>query len=326
MTWLLDTELRTHGITGHVIGNERIYTRTLVLWAVGMHIDIEKIWLEAPVRDHQNNLVTEVDTKKVGVTKFPATTTPVIRMMCRNGQYKGTIAKRMNAVAFKSVLSLDIQCADMMPNVKISARNTIQITGCCSFELLKHILMFFVSDQMACGFTMHDAHEAGFIIDILLSNLFFRLSGRVERNEVCKAFQTLNHPTTVACYEPLTRDPSVTIKMFDKKLPHNDEIYIRWFYSEQQPSHWQSMSYKDVRRLLPIRSPQEPSILCTTFRVFGSGSVVQVGRWPSCMLRDKQIIDNILQSITKKNNTTGRIYSSRQTKIPKTWFNKKTKQ
>lgn len=331
MGWLSNGELCTHDITGHVIGDERIYTRTLVLWAVGIQIDVDRIWHEAPVRDRHNNLVTEVDSNK-GVPTFPKTDTPVIRMMCKNGHYKGTVAKRMNVAPFKSVLSMDIQYADMMPNIKISARNTIQITGCCSFGLLRHMLLFFVSDHMACGVKIFDPIQAGFIIDIVLSNLFFRLPGAVDRSDVLVAFRARNHPTAVACYERLTRDPSVTVKIFNNKLPNNDEIYVRWFYNDiitpQQPSQWQSITHEDVRRILPIRSPHAPTILCTTFRVFGSGSIVQVGRWPSCMFKDKQIIDDILGEVKKgpKPNSVRRDKDNdKQTKIPSSWFNRKPK-
>lgn len=317
MKWVADADLQTHPITGHIIDDEQIYTRTLVLWAVDMDINVDEIWRHARVFDSEGNTVVNTGScLKAGVAVFPPCIDPTIRMMCKGGEYRGTLAKRMNTSSFKSVLSMDVQVANAMPNVKISGRNTIQITGCCTFALLRRLLLFFASDEMRCGVTLGNNQTTGFVIDIVLSNVFFHVQKKIDRKGVQTVFNALKCPTAVACYEPLTKDPSVTIKFFENFSLRDEELYFRWFY-RAQPSHWQSLTHLEVRRILPLRGPQSPGIVCTTFRVFTSGSVVQVGRWPGSMIRDKQIVQGVLRAHKAPIEQKG---GGKQAKIPLNWF------
>lgn len=54
---------------------------------------------------------------------------PVVRMISTSTHRRGNLDKRLQSVPFRSVLSLDIEYRNSMPNLKISNRNTIQTGG-----------------------------------------------------------------------------------------------------------------------------------------------------------------------------------------------------
>ena len=57
---------------------------------------------------------------------------------------------------------------------------------------------------------------------------------------------------------------------------------VRVWNADDTDSGWTTVRYQDVLRLVPhaaIRTKPR----CHTFRVFATGSVVQVGRWPRSM-------------------------------------------
>lgn len=113
----------------HAPGDDvgRVYTRTVVLWAVNLYIDPETLWRHVDV-------VEESDVKDDAAT-------PQVRMLTTASGRRGTLPKRMrSSQTFRSVLSMDIAHRGFMPNLKVSARNTIQVTGAQDLGVLGDIL------------------------------------------------------------------------------------------------------------------------------------------------------------------------------------------
>ena len=79
--------------------------------------------------------------------------------MARTGvrvQRRGVLAKRLkNQQTFRSVLSLDIEHRGFMPNLKISARNTLQVTGAQNLNVLGDILHHLITEYTGRGVEVH---------------------------------------------------------------------------------------------------------------------------------------------------------------------------
>lgn len=87
----------------------------------------------------------------------------------------------------------------------------------------------------------------------------------------------------VASYEPLVNDVSVSIKHLDHgPLPNDGAVYPRWTLNDHHT--WSTVSYSEAMRLVPTAAIRTQTRI-DTFRVFATGSVVQVGRWPCSMHR-----------------------------------------
>ena len=120
-------------------------------------------------------------------------------------------------------------------------------------------------------------YRADHVGDIVLSNVHFKLNFRVDRlrlrdkvNEQRAAF--------VASYEPLIRDVSVSLKYANNNpLPNGGAVYPRW---NLMTNEWSTVEFGEAMRLVPHINikPQGPRI--TSLRVFQSGSVIIVSRWP----------------------------------------------
>ena len=59
-----------------------------------------------------------------------------------------------------------------MPNFKISARNTIQATGCQNMAIIGEILHWLVTTYCGRGITVLDPAAAGFVGDVVMTNIF----------------------------------------------------------------------------------------------------------------------------------------------------------
>jgi hypothetical protein len=329
--------MEQHPILGRTLeGAGRIYTRTIVLWAVGIDIDTDELWKHVDVKTEQrsgglsqNVLIANVHRslanqgpdvnishtttlhqplpkrrKTERHTNNTSSQQPVVRMLSTSTHRRGDLLKRMRNNPFRSVLSMDVEFNGCMPNLKISNRNTIQATetdpihfflvvfhelcsskGCQDMQTMSDILGFLVNTYRNRGF--NDIHPRcpaidgcpGFVGDIVLANVHFKLGWRVDRT---KLRDVLNTQSTqfIASYEPFIRDVSVSIKHYDSNpLPNSGAVYPRW---SCKLNGWSAVAYHDVMRLVPHAAiKQRPH--CHTFRVFATGSVVQVGRWPWSM-------------------------------------------
>lgn len=106
---------------------------------------------------------------------------------------RGTLKKRLRSMqTFRSVLSVDVEHRGFMPNLKISARNTIQdgptlcgagpprITGAQDVSVLGEILWHLVHRYRGRGFTVERGTGAapGFVGDVVSGPPCVRAAGR----------------------------------------------------------------------------------------------------------------------------------------------------
>lgn len=147
---------------------------------------------------------------------------------------RGTLAKRMRSTqTFRSVLSMDVEHRGYMPNLKISARNTLQVTGaqdlppCLSHrqrsaEVLGDILHYLVMQYRGRGFNVLGAIDRpGFVGDVVLANVHFKLNFRLDRTRLRDAVNA-ERGSFIASYEPLMRDVSVSLKYANNTPLPND--------------------------------------------------------------------------------------------------------
>ena len=321
------SDVDTHPILGTRVTSTDIYTRTVVMWAVGIELDINLLWNNLRVMDEHDNEVTEnraypgytrVDKGSEGPRlaikgspkQFQPTSQPVVRMVKCSKQMRGAVKKRIHSKPFKSVLSVDIQFGMRMPNLKISKQNTIQVTGCCQMSLLSAILSHLTTTYRGLGVTITDPSTAGFLCDIVLSNVFFKMPvakgcGKLNRAKICKAFNECNdRPKAIATFEPLLNDASVSVKFFDNERPNQGYVYPFWAEdSAIQQNGWRVLNEAGFRMILPSVIPKDRPI-CHTFRVFSSGSVVQVGRWPQSMTQQQSQVQLVIQSVSVTDQQT----------------------
>ena len=321
------SDVDLHPVLGTRVTSTDIYTRTIVMWAVGIELDIDLLWNNLRVLDEHGGEVTENRTYPVftrddkgserprsgargSPKQFEPTSQPVVRMVKCSKQMRGHVKKRIHSKPFKSVLSVDIQSGIRMPNLKISKQNTIQITGCCRMSLLDAILSHLTTTYQGLGVTITDPSAAGFLCDIVLSNVFFKMPvskgcGKLNRAKVCTAFNECNdRPKAIATFEPLLNDASVSVKFFDNERPNLGYIYPLWSQdSVAQQNGWRVLNETGFRTILPSVTPKDRPI-CHTFRVFSSGSVVQVGRWPQSMTRQQSQVELVIQSVSASDQQT----------------------
>jgi hypothetical protein len=185
-------------------------------------------------------------------------------------------------------------------------------------QILSDILHFLVHTYRNRGFnpiaSIHPSidESPGFVGDIVLANVHFKLGWRVDR---ARLRDVLNRQSKqfIASYEPLIRDVSVSVKHYDQNpLPNNGAVYPRWNNSSNS---WSTVSYQDVMRLVPHAAiKQRPH--CHTFRVFATGSVVQVGRWPWSM---QQVYNHFFAYMTSLHGQVKDIEASRQLTLYAFW-------
>jgi hypothetical protein len=134
--------MENHAVLGNAVGADgrtRIYTRTVVLWAVGINIDTDLLWRHVTVAEHAVQTVSFSDRvslertpskRKRGDETAASHARPVVLMMSTAEMRRGNLPKRMKSQqTFRSVLSMDIEYRGSRPNLKISGRNTIQMTA-----------------------------------------------------------------------------------------------------------------------------------------------------------------------------------------------------
>ena len=296
-------------LEGTAAGSGRIYTRTAVFWAVDLAVrDASPTAVRCvgfPSRTHsavdpdalmQHVAVDEDDAGGEAAAAAPspgkkrlAAETPIVRMITTATHRRGTLPKRMRrSQAFRSVLSMDVEWRGYMPNLKISGRNTIQVTGAQDLEVLGDILRFLCNEYAGRGIRV-TGPVPGFVGDIVLANVHFRLDFRVDRARLRDCVNADRGPF-IASYEPLVRDVSVSLKYADTSpLPNSGAVHPRWFLTENR---WGAVTLAEAKRLVPHINLHIVSPRITSLRVFQSGSVIIVSRWPAemgavyCKFRD----------------------------------------
>lgn len=208
--------------------------------------------------------------------------TPVVRMLTTATKRRGRLSKRLRSQqSFRSVLSMDVEYNGFMPNLKISARNTLQVTGAQDLQALGHIFRYLVTTYNGRGFRVNPDAPSGFVGDVVLANVHFKMSFRLDR---AKLRDRVNAERTafIASYEPLVRDVSVSLKYMNKEpLPNGGSVYPRWDLC--CGDGWGTVTAAEARQLVPHINLKSGVPRVTSLRVFQSGSVIIVSRWPTEM-------------------------------------------
>lgn len=160
-------------------------------------------------------------------------------------------------------------------------------------EVLAEILHYLVDRYRGRGFNPIEygpgrpLRAPAFVGDIVLANVHFKLGWRVDRISLRNVVNSGTFEGCVASYEPLVHDVSVSVKLRESDdLPNLGAVYPFWTY-DPKPGRlpgegWTTVRYQDVMRMVP-HAVIKRRTRCHTFRVFATGSVVQVGRWPATM-------------------------------------------
>ena len=292
-----------HPILGnHITGEEthrlplgKVYTRTVVMWAFGITMDPHLLWQHVEVRNrHDGPIITKdeelqspspmgsdftirptKDTVRSHAGRGPR---PVVRMMTNATKRRGCLPKRMRSTqSFRSVLSMDVEYNGFMPNLKISGRNTLQVTGAQDLRTLGDILQFLVQEYNGRGFTVIDQQASGFTGDVVLANVHFKLNFRLDRAKLRDRINMERGPF-LASYEPLVRDVSVSLKHVDHSpLPNNGSVYPRWTFGINE---WDTVTLAEAMKLVPHINIKSSGTRVTSLRVVHSGSVIIVSRGP----------------------------------------------
>jgi hypothetical protein len=307
-------------------GVGRVYTRTVVLWAVGISIDPQRLWDNMRVWDVESppkKAPCSQDRTRPVLEETPPPGLPIVRMMTNATERRGTLRKRLRAAqTFRSVLSLDVEHRGFMPNLKVSARNTVQVTGAQDMEVLGDILHFLVTAYRGRGFEVVDngGMRPGFVGDVVLANVHFRLNFRLDRLRLrdCVNGDMCGGPF-IASYEPLVRDVSVSIKHADNSpLPNGGAVYPRWDLAENK---WCTVTLAEAMHLVPHINLKAVVPRITSLRVFQSGSVIVVSRWPSEMRAVYAKFHEAVLRLRKK--VVDKEYA-RQTTLPRLWAERLT--
>ena len=145
-------------------------------------------------------------------------------------------------------------------------------------EVLGDILHFLCREYRDRGVRVTgSAGAAGFVGDVVLANVHFRLNYRVDRARLRDRVNAERGPF-IASYEPLVRDVSVSLKYVDASpLPNAGAVHPRWFLDTNL---WTTVTIAMARQLVPHINVKVASPRITSLRVFQSGSVIIVSRWP----------------------------------------------
>ena len=172
---------------------------------------------------------------------------------------------------------MDVEYNGFMPNLKISGRNTLQVTGAQDIQTLGDILRYLVERYQGRGFMVNDPSCSGFVGDVVLANVHFKLNFRLDRAKLRDTINAERGPF-IASYEPLVRDVSVSLKHIDESsLPNGGSVYPRWMLRDNQ---WDTVTIAEAMQLVPHINIKGLNTRVTSLRVFQSGSVIIVSRWP----------------------------------------------
>ena len=87
---------------------------------------------------------------------------------------------------------MDVEYNGYMPNLKISGRNTLQVTGAQDLHILGDILQYLVQEYSGQGITVTHPSSAGFVGDVVLANVHFKLNFRLDRAKFRTKFRNLH--------------------------------------------------------------------------------------------------------------------------------------
>lgn len=280
-----------------------IYTRTIVLWAFNLVVDTEAFI---------SNVILDPKGDKQEAPRVITVSTPEQRRGERRKRKTGT-----KTSPFRSVVSVDVEYQNATPNFKLSKRNTIQATGCQNMCAIGKILEHLVVTYMGKGFSkVHESEACGFVGDVVLANAHFETGFKVDLGRL----RDLTNASTdsigmMAIYEPDFGDSSVTIKTTFTEDRNRGFVYPRCTIG----SGWDLLTYTEAAMAAPHANIHRNK-RCHTFRVFKTGSVVQVGRWPFTMQRSHNLFCKYIYANRSTLGTT-----SGKNKVQTTLKNKRFK-
>jgi hypothetical protein len=119
----------------------------------------------------------------------------------------------------------------------------------------------------------------------------------------------------IASYEPLVRDVSVSLKYADDApLPNGGSVHPRWSLGENR---WETVPLAEALRLVPhINLKAADAVRVSSLRVFQSGSVIIVARWPEEM---RHVHGRFLDSMRRLRRRVIDPEFARQRTIPECW-------
>lgn len=103
----------------------------------------------------------------------------------------------------------------------VIAHYPLRTPGCQDLQALGDILSFLVTTYEGRGFsrtpqsTEGPGVAVGFVGDVVLANVYFRLGFKLDRGKLRDAVNDQSGGMFLASYEPLVRDVSVNIKFMD---------------------------------------------------------------------------------------------------------------
>lgn len=289
-----------HPVMGQFVGNHRIYTRTVVVFLVGIHVNLPILEQNVELCEHG-----PVDT-------------PYVTMLQYQNRSEGFLPKRQKRKRpFHSMLTLDVAYRNKMPHFKLSRQNSIHVTGCCDISMLQQILTFLVDTYENRGFQKHADAPRGFVMDIVMSNLSFEFVvpraaataavGHAQKpiryktktapsrsrdsffsgNELSSVAERINTESTPDCtWTALLKRGLNTLNVIVYRNEERCNILDGCVYAFYSEGVWTMLSREDLSDRFGIQLGYRSRT--DSFRVFQTGSVVHVGRWPQHMYHLQQ--------------------------------------
>jgi hypothetical protein len=116
--------------------------------------------------------------------------------------------------------------------------------------------------------------------DVVLANVHFKMSFRLDRARLRDKVNS-ERSAFIASHEPLVRDVSVSMKyMNTSPLPNNGSVYPHWDLNGRDGEQWGTVTMAEARQLVPHINLKAAVQRVTSLRIFQSGSVIIVSRWP----------------------------------------------
>ena len=301
-------DIEVHPLLGSMVnmatGETTIYTRTWVVYLVNINVDLQRL--------SDSICVTDIDVADPQV--------PTVVMMQYHNQTRGFLLKRLTKQQwFRSMLNMDVAYNGKIPHFKISSRNTIHVTGCCQATMLCTKIRYLLHRYMNNGLTLcpgaqdHtsiNSKSVGFVSDVVMSNVSFvqnvhEIPVHVPRMvDIGKAIN--DDVTDEGCnWTAVVRQRQSTLNVvaFGAKTDWKAQ-FVFAFVPLRSQLDWYFIKPTDASTIWNLRIGTRSA--CDSFRIFQSGSVVQVGRWPTQMIERQSQLLSLLSSF--KTQTDAFIY------------------
>jgi hypothetical protein len=289
-----------HPVMGQFVGSHRIYTRTVVVYLVNVQVNL-------PILE-----------QNVEVSETGPVAEPRVVMIQYQKRSDGFLQKRKdNQRRFFSMLTLDVACQNKTPHLKLSRQNTIHVTGCCDMDLLQRIISHLLQKYENRGFQCGANH--GFVLDIVMSNLSFQFvlpdqpgastphTGRqrdifLTPHQLRKMTEAINADvTTDGCiWTAILKNKQNTLNIIVYRNNPDSETQGGEIYPFYADNTWTMLDEAAVFNRFNIRMGFRSRN--DSFRIFQTGSVVHVGRWPFHMYRLQQKLLLITERVLLTSN------------------------